>query len=327
MNFSFKSIKEKLVESLSDKFTKKQIEDAFEIAQENLVNAFQEKKTEEENALKGYIISDEYVKMKNLSYWIFNNYGIPDDGCVFSTSLWDTRVLSDKNKNNEKLHSIIKSGILGRAYKQIIKEYLAEYTDGYIAFSEDLFLSDNLSNVESIFEKIEKQLYPNYKFAGEVISNEWSQIFDKFVVFKSSKDKLISEKGLQAVKFSEVKRKLYFETFGDKYQAILVKPISGLIFDSINNKKIAEDAESWDLSAEALFSKVEHSVETLNSNGFITVEAVYNSEYLMSYALFRKVWYILSPDNEIIIVNILNSALNNQPVYYGSGADERNGRI
>lgn len=321
MNFSFKRIKDKLVDSLSDKFTKKQIEDAFNIAQENLVNAFKEKKIEEENALKQYMASDDYAKMKNLSYWIFNNYGIPDDNkCVFSISLGSGFVLSDKNENKESLYSTIKSGILGRAYKQIIKEYLTEYTDGYIAFSDDLFSSDNLSKTDSIFEKIEKEVYPDYKYSSDYLKSEYSDTHSLFINFKSSENVTKNDIGGSAIIYAEGKIKSYLSTCNSDYRPKLLLPMSGLIFNSIDKQKITEDAESWDLSKEELLSEVENCIETINSNGFITVGAAYQSEILMSFVLFRRVWYILSPDNEIIIIDMLNPHLNNLPSYYGNGA-------
>ena len=321
MNFSFKSIKDKLVDSLSDKFTKKQVEDAFDIAQENLVNAFQEKKIEEENALKQYVASDEYAKMKNLSYWIFNNYGIPDDHkCVFSIFLGGGFVLSDKNENKEKLHLTIKSGILGRAYTEIVKEYLTEYTNGYIAFSDDLFSSDNLSKTDSIFEKIEKEVYPDYKYSSDYLKLEYGDTHSLFINFKLSENVTKNDKGKTVIIYAEEKIRSYISTYGNDYRPKLLLPISGLIFDSIDKQKIAEDAESWNLPKEELLSEVEHCIETINSNGFITVGAVYQSEYLMSFVLFRRVWFILSPDNEIIIIDMLNTHLNNLPSYYGNGA-------
>jgi hypothetical protein len=100
MNLSFKSIKAHLVKRFSGKFSKKQVEDAFEIGHKNLLRALEEKEVEEEKKLKQYILSDDFNKMKNLSYWIFNNYGIPDDAkSVFHINLGGGFVISDLNKN------------------------------------------------------------------------------------------------------------------------------------------------------------------------------------------------------------------------------------
>jgi hypothetical protein len=327
MELSFRNIKNKLVAKLSSKLSKKQVEDAFEIIKEDIHKEFKAREIKKQKSLEEFMTSDDYANMKNLSFWIFNTYGIPDDNkCVFTTYLGQGSVLAENTNNKDKLHKTLKSGILGKAYQQIISEYLTEYTGEYVDYDEDLFLSDSLSKTESIFIKVDKQLYPNYKFAGEVISNDWSEIRDKFIDFKSSEDNLVSEKGLKALKYAKEKRKLYYKTHGDKYQAKLVTPISALVFDSINEERIDSDAESWDLSKEKLLSKVKECLDIVKSNGFITVEAVYNSDYLMEFVLFRKAWYFLSSDNEPIIVDMIDPNRNNKPTYYGSEAEEKNGR-
>jgi hypothetical protein len=124
------------------------------------------------------------------------------------------------------------------------------------------------------------------------------------------------------IQFAEEKIKVYQDTYADEHKPKLLLPISGLFFDSIDKQKITEDADSWDLSKEELLSNVEQCVDDVNSNDFISVTAVYQSQYLMSFVLFRRVWYILSLDNEIIMIDMLNRSLNNLPSYYGNGAQE-----
>ena len=326
MDFSFSNLKRKIGQRLSGKFTEDQVEEAFDKLQTDLVQSFKDAESTEKNELRLFQSTKEFDNMKNVSYWIFNNYGIPeDDKCVFEMYLSKGFVLAQKTNHKDQLYEKIKSGVLKRAFKEIISEYIIEYTNGYNAFDEDIFSAESLFKSQSIFEKIDKQLYSDYKHASDYTGGH-SQIHSEFVNFKSSKNYSSNENGLSAIRYAEDKKKSYINTDGIKHKAKLIVPFSGLVFDSINEEMIANDAESWNLSKEELLAKVRDSLAAVESNGFITIEAVYNSEYLFSYVLFRKAWYFLSSDNEPIIVDMLNTALNNQPSYYGSGANEKNGR-
>ena len=314
MNLSFKSIKAHLVKRFAGKLSKKQVEDAFEIGHKNLLRALEEKEVEEEKKLKQYTLSDDFNKMKNLSYWIFNNYGIPDDGkSGFHFNLGGGFVISDLNKNEIKAKDI-KNGIRSEAYKKIVEEYINEYTDGR--------LTKTSLGINSVFTKTEKECYPNYKYTSDYWESQYSDTQSTFIHFKSPEAMPENSTEASIIQFAEEKIKVYQDTYADEHKPKLLLPISGLFFDSIDKQKITEDADSWDLSKEELLSNVEQCVDILNSNDFISVTAVYQSQYLMSFVLFRIVWYILSPDNEIIIIDMLNRSLNNLPSYYGNGAQE-----
>jgi hypothetical protein len=321
MEVSFKSIKEKLVQRLSNKFTQKQVEEAFDVAQANLVNAYQEMKKDEESALNEYMATDNYAKMKKLSYWIFNNYGIPEDNkCVFHLPIYAGLILSEDTKNRDQIESNLKSNIYYKAYKNIINQYLNEYTEGHISFSDDLFSPENLAKPSSLFRMIEKELYPDYNYPSDYYKSDYSDTQSNFIRFKALKDIAANDNSENIIRIAEDKIKSYLSTSKNKPKLII--PFSGLVFDSINKLKIAEDAEHWNLSKEELLAEVKSSIETVKANGFLTVGCVYQSELLLSFVLFRRVWYMLNTDNEIVIAHILNQSLNNLSSYYGSGAKE-----
>lgn len=323
MNLSFKNIKEKLVERLSPKYSKKQIEDAVDVINKELISTAKKRAMEKAIDLKEFKKTPDYSKMKNLSYWIFNNYGIPENmDCVFSMHLGRGFVLSKDIEISEEFYEKVKSGIFKNAFNEIISEYISEYTNGYIKHLDGLFSFEKEAPSKSIFLIIEKKIYPDYKFARETISNEWSEIHERFIVFKNPDVSSCDKREIEALKYAADKIDVYKNEFGDSHQPKLIKPLSGLVFDSINERKISEEAESWDLTEEELFTKVKECLDTILSNVFITTQAVYNSEYLMSFVLFRRAWYFLTCDNELVIVDMLDS--KERPTYYGSGANELN---
>ena len=315
MNFSFKKIKEKLVESLSNKYSKKQIGDATDVINKELLNSAKEKEIEKANDLYEFMKTDDYEKIKNLSYWIFNNYGIPENNdCVFTFYLGRGYDISEVNKVKIEYSKNLKSGIFKKAFTKIISEYITEYTDGK--------MSQISTEPESIFVKIEKEIYPDYKYTEDYWrSKEFNEVNGSFINFKTDTDSSLNDEQLKIINGVNHKINSYKETYGNQNKPKLILPVNGLTFDSINNKKIEKEAKNLNLSKDELLIKVKSCLESVKSNDFITIEAVYQSNFLLSFVLFRRVNYILDPDNQIITIDHTNPHLN-IPNYYGSGANE-----
>jgi hypothetical protein len=133
MEFSFNNLKKKLVRQFSGKVPKEQVERAFEEIQKGLIKSFKDAEIAKETEFRLFQSTKEYDKMKNISYWIFNNYGIPEDNkCVFETYLSKGFVLAQKTNHKDQLYEKVKSGVLKRAFIEIISEYITEYIGDFI---------------------------------------------------------------------------------------------------------------------------------------------------------------------------------------------------
>jgi hypothetical protein len=304
MNFSFKDIKEKLLNRLSDKYSTEHISKGFDTVQEKLLKELKEIADKEQETLKEFTKTEEYAKMKKLSYWIFNNYGIPiDDKNPFSMHLGRGFVLSDKIKNRDIIYYKVKNGTLNRVFDLIKSEYLGEYTDGYISYNENTFSPEILSTPESIFELVEKELYSGYKYTSDFLDSDTNRTFHKFIRFKTKVDSLLNHEATVTVEKAEIKKEYYLNNQGDRDQAKIIIPLSGLAYDSLKDDAITSEAKRLGISKKELLNMVKENIKILSSNGFITLGSVYCTD-LMDLALFRRVWYFLSWDNEPLIVEM-----------------------
>lgn len=313
MNFSFKDIKEKLLNTLSDKYSKEQISKGFDTVQEKLINELKEIAEADDVKLNEFIETEEYSKMKKLSYWIFNNYGIPaDNKNPFSMQLGRGFVLSDNIKNRDIVLDRVKNGTLNRAFDKIKSEYFSEYTDGYITYDENTLSHESLSTPETIFKVVEQELYPDYEHNTDYLDSDFSKIFQKFIRFKTTNDGFSSQDSLDIVKKAEIKKADYITKQDDSNQARIIIPLSGLAYDSLKDEAISSEARRLGISKQELTNKIKEDLKILTSNGFITIGAVYCTD-LIELALFRRVWYFLSWDNEPIVVEMGDADV---PNYY-----------
>lgn len=313
MNFNFKDIKEKLLNSLSDKYSKEQINKGFDTVQERLINELKEIADEDDVKLYEFIKTVEYSKMKKLSYWIFNNYGIPaGNKNPFSMQLSRGFVLYDNIKNRDIIMDKVKNGTLNRAFDQIKSEYIGEYTDGYVSYDDNTFSPESLSKPQSIFELIEKELYTDYKYTSDFLDSETNRTFHKFITFKTTEEGFLNQDALDILKKAKIKKVDYISKQNDRDQAKIIIPLSGLAYDSLKDDAISSEAQRLGISKQEILNQIKENLTTLTSNGFITIGAVYGTD-LMDLALFRRVWYFLSWDNEPIIVEMGDA---DEPNYY-----------
>jgi len=118
-----------------------------------IINFFKKSRNEIKEEISFH--KEWYKKIKNLSYWIFNNYGIPV-GKVVSIS---------GNYSNIKLNNRLPfKEVESKMLVKIIDEYLFEYSGQNISIKEEILASTYAKNIDSIFRLEEKNIYKEDEF-------------------------------------------------------------------------------------------------------------------------------------------------------------------
>jgi hypothetical protein len=237
----------------------------------------------------------EYDKIKKLSYWIFNNYGIPVSKGVNAFDIKNERNVIISPRLPFKTDRALEKRLFSvRTIQQVINSYLLEYSGQTIDFQPESFYADYVQKEESMFKLIEKEIYTGVEY-NYLESNYNTHLFLTFDF-----DKLDSENNSIKISIQRAKDKTteYIETFGDTNKPKLICPSSGLKFEEYKDDGIKEEAKFNKISFEEQLRLVKDEVEQLN-NRFIPQTLIYCSP-LMDMVRWQVGFNYIDTNNNII---------------------------
>lgn len=246
------------------------------------------------NEIKEEISFDKevYKKVKNLSYWIFNNYGIPVIKVVN---------ISGNDSNIKLANSLPFKEVESKMLLKIIDEYLCEYSGQKISIEEPIFASTYSENFDTIFKLEEKNIYTEdeYNFLKDKFAYN-SQLF-LFFDFEKLNSNSISSEIKDILSKAKEKTKDYQNDFKDLNKPKLINRCPGLSFAEYKLKEIKEEALEKNISFEENYEIVKSEVQEILKNKFIPLTQIYCNP-LMDTVRWRMGFNYLNSSNEVIYV-------------------------
>lgn len=230
---------------------------------------------------------ETYRKIKTLSYWIFNNYGIPVSEAV-------NKVGENKSiKLVQKLPFNVEDSVM----LKIIDDFLFEYLGIEISFRDTDLLNKYVKTNDSVFTLSKKEIYtePEYNFL-EMNYNSHLFLDFNFNTIEVNSNNTSHRKALQMAKD---KIKQYKDTFGDVNKPKLICPSPGLSFEEYKIEEIKQEAIDNQITFEENFESIKVEVESIIKNKFIPFNLIYCNP-LMETVRWRKGFNHLNLDNEVM---------------------------
>lgn len=234
--------------------------------------------------------NEEYEKVKKLSFWIFNTYGIPVRMSVQAGNnkdKYDFKLFSKLPFKVDRISdfpSVVNSEMI---YK-IIDEYLFEYTHLNISFNDNNFKSEYVDTKDSIFVLIKREIYDS---EAEFLTFDFEKLSNLY----------FSSKLISILQNAKAKILAYQMEFGDLNKPKLILPSPGLSFEEFKIANIRTEAEREEVSYDEYFTEIKSEVDSVTSDKFIPFSKIYDNEIdLMTTTRWRKGFCYLDINNEII---------------------------
>jgi hypothetical protein len=241
--------------------------------------------------------NEDYLKAKKLSYWIFNNYGIPVRKAVSvggdfnNFKLFSTLPFKTFKSNPEQNQIYYEIPI------QIINEYLLEYSKLIISFNDDNFKAKYLDNEDSILILKEKDIYTEERY--NYLESNYQTCFFLCFDFDKISNPNIKKEPFQALQGAMNLTSKYKEIFGDVNKPNLITPSPGLSFEEFKIDKIKEEAIEEGINYEEYFETIKTEVEIISKEKFIPFQQIYCNP-LMDTVRWGKGFCYLGVNNEVI---------------------------